>query len=353
MRKLLIAGGGTGGHLFSGLAVAEEWVARGGDVLFVGSRRGIEQRMVPAYGYRLKTVAAGQFKGTGPLQSFAALLFLGIGILQSLVWIAIERPSVVLGIGGYASGPAVLAAWLCGKKRAILDQNSIPGVMNRLLGRFVPRIFLTYEESIPFFRKEKCRVTGNPVIRKRRNITSLSPSDPPGLLVCGGSQGAQAVNSLLLEAVGDIVRELPSLKLVHQTGESDSEKVSEEIRRRGIRAEVFPFIEAIEEKYANSHLVVSRAGAGTLSELALWGKPAILIPYPHAADNHQQRNAEIFERRGAAVVLKQEGLTGERLAGEIIGLLKDRVRLEAMARQARTLAHPDAAERVVEELQTF
>lgn len=310
----------------------------------------MEQKVVPAYGYRLKTVAVRQFKGTGPLQRILSLLFLAVGLLQSVIWMVFEKPTVVLGIGGYASGPAVLAAWLCLQSRAILDQNSIPGVMNRFLGRFVKRIFLTYDESLGFFRRDKCLVTGNPVIRKRRKVSFPSPMAPPGLLVCGGSQGAHAINKLLLDAIGEIVREMPTLNLVHQTGEKDFQWVLDEINRKGIRAEILPFIDMIEEKYAAAHLVVSRAGAGTLSELALWGKPAILIPYPHAADDHQHRNAEIFEKRGAAVVLKQEGLTAGGLAQEIITLLRNAGRLTTMSQRAQSLGRPDAAERVVDEL---
>ena len=348
--KLIIAGGGTGGHLFSGLAVAEEWVLRGGKVLFVGTPRGLEKELIPRFGYRLELIKVSSLKGSGIFRKLKTMAGIPTACLQSRRLLKKEKPDVVLGIGGYASGPMVMTARLKGIPTAVVDQNSVPGLTNRWLGKWVDRVFLMFAESASYFRREKVRITGNPVLKKLQKEADKAKGARDMLLVCGGSQGAHGINEKFLDAVEEIQRRRPELKIVHQTGSADYEWALNRMKEKKIDAVVAPFFDNLQEYYGRTQLVIARAGAGTLTELALFGVPSILIPYPFAADEHQRKNADIFVRHGAAEMILQEDLTTAGLKEKIGMLLSDPKKLEEMSRRARGLAKPDAAEKIVDEL---
>lgn len=345
MKTLLIAGGGTGGHLYSGLAVAEQWSEKGGEVHFVGTRRGLETRIVPQFKFSLILMEVSPIKGKGLWHRFKTLIQLPKAWWHARSILKKIRPDVVLGIGGYVSGPVVWAATQMGIKTAVIDQNAIPGFTNRILGRWVDRIYLNFESASRFFKKEKVRVYGNPVIAKRE--IGKAPPLGEALLVCGGSQGAHFINEIFVQAVGDILKRFPNLEITHQTGSDDFGMM---LKHASGSYKVTPYIEDMQDYYASSALIISRAGAGMLTELAIWGRPSILIPYPHATDDHQRMNAKVFVDHGAALVLEQSEMTAHRLAETVIQLLEDRERLQQMSQRARELAKPDAAKRVAGDL---
>jgi UDP-N-acetylglucosamine--N-acetylmuramyl-(pentapeptide) pyrophosphoryl-undecaprenol N-acetylglucosamine transferase len=348
---LMIAGGGTGGHLFSGLAVAEEWQKRGGQVVFVGTPRGIEVRLVPQYGYPLELINVNPLKGRGLMLKLKTFLGLPVALVRATRLIMRHRPKVVIGIGGYASGPILLMASLMGKPTAVVDQNAMPGMTNRFLGRRATRVFVSFERAERFFDPAKTKLTGNPVIAKR--VPTDIPTKPshPVILVCGGSQGARAINQNFVAAAPIVKKRFPDAEFIVQTGKTDYETIVKDLKTMGIEAQVAPFFDGMDELYARVHVVVSRSGAGTVTELALWGLPAIMVPYPFAADDHQYWNAEGFERHGAAKVIRQEHLTAEGLAAEIESILSDKDRWQKMSDASKALGHPDAAKKVVDELE--
>lgn len=361
--RLLIAGGGTGGHLFPGIAVAEEARRRGGEVRFVGTARGLEARAVPAAGFPLETLDVTGLKRMG-----AAAFAKGLARLPRALWAArgiLARcaPDAVLGVGGYASGPLVLAAALLRVPTAIQEQNSVPGFTNRALGRFVRRVFTAYDDAAAFFPARKVELVGNPIRAAFARAapaapTATAPSNdaataPPRVLVLGGSQGARAVNDAVLGAAA-ILRDRDALPaIVHQAGAADEVRCADRYRALGLgdRAITRGFIDDMPAAYAAADLVVARAGALTLAELAATARPAILIPLPTAADDHQTRNARACERAGAAVVLPQTGATPAALADTIAALLAAPTRLAAMRDAAARLARPDAAARICDALE--
>lgn len=350
--KLLIAGGGTGGHLFPGLAVAEEWVARGGEVVFVGTARGLENTLVPKYGFRLELLEVRGLKGSGIAQRLSSLKMIPNALLRSRRILRREKPDRVLGIGGYASGPTVLTAALTGHKTAIIEQNSVPGVTNRILGKFVSKVYLNFEEARPFFPDRKIRPVGNPVLKSRKKWEGgrSFPPNSPMLLVCGGSQGAKRLNEVMKEAAPLLAKALPQLKIVHQTGNADCEGIRAEMKALRLPVEVHPFIDRMEDYYRRASLIVSRSGAGMLTEIACWGLPSVLVPFPFAADDHQKVNAASFVSRGAAEMIEQANLSPEALTSRVISLLSDPATLKSMSDKAFTLARPEAAKAVVDDL---
>jgi UDP-N-acetylglucosamine--N-acetylmuramyl-(pentapeptide) pyrophosphoryl-undecaprenol N-acetylglucosamine transferase len=380
--RLLIAGGGTGGHLFPGIAVAEEVMHRaGGEVLFVGTARGIEARVVPAAGYRLELLQVSGLARVGAAAFAGGLAKLPLALARSFAILRRFRPDVVLGVGGYASGPMVLAAALSRCPTAIQEQNSVPGVTNRLLARVVDRIFAGFADAFPARLASKVVVTGNPVRRALvERQASAAPNAtanmPPRLLVVGGSQGARAVNELVLGAVAILagqgvaaaqdrsaagapvqgaaagVAALPALTLTHQAGASDAARCAERYEALGLghKVQVQAFIDDMAAAYASATLVIARAGALTLAELAIAGRPAILVPLPTAAGDHQRKNAEAFARAGAALVMDERKSSPADVAAAIAGLVADRARLGAMARGMATLARPAAASEIVDRL---
>ncbi|MBA3454440.1 MAG: undecaprenyldiphospho-muramoylpentapeptide beta-N-acetylglucosaminyltransferase [Deltaproteobacteria bacterium] len=351
--RLLIAGGGTGGHLFPGVAVAEELRAQELDaaIRFVGTKRGIEARVLPDLGWELDLIEVSGLKTVGTLGTIRGMVRLPRALWQARKVIKAFKPDAVIGVGGYASGPVVLMARLAGIPTAICEQNSIPGLTNKILGRIARAVFLSFEESRRFFKPKKIVMSGNPV---RRDLLAklLAPgpvvaSDSLHVLVCGGSQGAVAVNELAAEALCALAREMP-LAVVHQTGEKGLEATAKRYADAGVTADTRAFIKDMASAYHRADIIIGRAGATTVAELAIAGKPAIFIPYPFAADNHQEINAREMATAGAALMFKQSELTADRLADALRPLLTDSATRSAMGAAMKTLAKPQAAAAVVE-----
>lgn len=352
--RVMIAGGGTGGHLFPGIALAEQIVATGGEVRFVGTERGIEARAVPELGYGLDLIEVSGIKGRGLKGLLAGLARLPRAWLQSRRIIREFNPDVVVGVGGYASGPIVATAWLMRRATAILEQNSVPGVTNRILGKLVRRVFASFPDERGQFPAHKLVLAGNPIRaalverleQARVGAEGGRELQAPRLFVFGGSQGARALNSAMIEAAAGLAAALPGLEIWHQTGASEVERTQQGYAGAGLREDrvrVVPFIKDMSEPYAWCDLVLCRAGATSLAELAAVGCPALLVPFPHAADDHQTHNAASLVEAGAAVVVAEGELEGDRLVRELVGLLGDRSRLAAMREKMLDAAKPRAA----------
>jgi UDP-N-acetylglucosamine--N-acetylmuramyl-(pentapeptide) pyrophosphoryl-undecaprenol N-acetylglucosamine transferase len=354
--SVLIAGGGTGGHLYPGIAVARELMARvpGARVTFVGTAAGIEARVVPREGFELDVIRSAGLKGKS-LESVAR----GVGLLPMSgldAWQVItrRRPAVVIGVGGYSSGPVVALAAARGIPTLLMEQNAVPGLTNRMLAPVVKAAAVTYDEALRFFGS-KAFVSGNPVrpeFFEGEGAHDIQGS-PPGaarVLVFGGSQGAHAINMAMVEAAARLAADTPRVVLTHQTGERDLAMVRDGYKRAGLEARVEPFLYAMDREMKSADVIVSRAGATTLAELTAAGRASILIPLPTATDDHQRKNAEALVRQGAAHMVEQRELTGDRLAAEILGLARDDVRRRAMSQAARTLARPDAARVIVDRI---
>ncbi len=360
--KILIAGGGTGGHVFPGIAVAEELrrLRRDCDVVFVGTRGGIEAQAVPEAGFRIRYLLSSGFHRRAWWRWPWAAVVNALGLLQS-VWVVLaENPRAVLGTGGYVSAPLALAAKLLGRPLILQEQNSIPGLANRLLARIADEVHLSFLEARGWFaRKDHLKVTGNPV---RAHILTgdresalrefqLKPGRPT-VFVFGGSLGARRIN----EAAVDTLRRLKGrveVQFILQTGRADYDRVRATVQSEDLPASVLPFVKNIHMAYAVADLVVCRSGAMTLAEIAVCGLPSVLVPYPFAAHNHQEVNASNLVDRGAAVCIMDDDLTGERLAKEIAHLLADRQGLSRMSANARLFARPDAALRLAKRLLRF
>lgn len=357
--RLLVAGGGTGGHLYPGIAIAEEVVRRGGsEVLFVGSRRGIEGRAVPAAGYALETLEVSGLKRMGLLGTLRGLVRLPLALLRSFAILRRFRPAVVVGVGGYASGPVVLAAVLAGYPTAIQEQNSVPGITNRVLGRMVKAVFIAFEDAAGFFPARKLARLGNPVRAKivaalAGAVAAAAPAERLRVLAVGGSQGARAVSELVAAAAPLLARGGTEYSLVHQTGGSDLERMRDRYQSLSLGGQVTVtgFIDDMAAAYAQADVVVARAGALTLAELAIAGKPAILVPLPTAADDHQSKNAARFAAAGAAIVLAQRQASPADLAAALRDLARDAERRAAMGQAMRGLARPNAAQAIVDRLE--
>jgi UDP-N-acetylglucosamine--N-acetylmuramyl-(pentapeptide) pyrophosphoryl-undecaprenol N-acetylglucosamine transferase len=345
---IVIAGGGTGGHLFPGIAVAEELVARGHQVTFVGTERGIEARVCPKEGWPLELIDVGGIKGGGVGGAVKGLARVPRALLQSRRILKKLDPQLVIGVGGYASGPVVLAAALGGRPTAILEQNSVPGFTNRVLGRFVKQVFGAFEGARARFPQNKFVLVGNPIRKKLRAPLGGSRGEPKGMLVVGGSQGAHAVNELVSEAMKLLGDSAPPL--VHQTGSTDFAAMQQQYE--GVRnVEVTAFIDDMAAAYRNARLVVCRAGASTLAELTALGVPSLLIPFPHAADDHQTKNAQEIADAGGARVLIQKDTTPQILADTIHALFADSVALDTMAKASRALGKPNAHAEIADALE--
>jgi UDP-N-acetylglucosamine--N-acetylmuramyl-(pentapeptide) pyrophosphoryl-undecaprenol N-acetylglucosamine transferase len=350
--KLMIAGGGTGGHLFPGVAIAEELRARFPDaeVRFVGTRRGIEARVLPDLGWQLDFIEVSGLKTVGFAGTLRGLFRLPRAYFQARRLVKSFQPDAVIGVGGYASGPVVLAARMRGIPTAICEQNSIPGFTNKLLGRFVRKIFLSFDESRRFFKAKKIAMTGNPVRRElvQRLLAAPAPHDDAvHVLVCGGSQGAVAVNELASQALIDLSKET-KIQITHQTGEKDLAATQARYQAAGITADCRAFIKDMASAYLAADLIIGRAGATTVAELAIAGKPAVLIPYPFAADNHQELNAREMADKHAALMFRQADLTAAKLADALRPLFAEPARRAEMAAAMKSLAKPGAAGSIVD-----
>jgi UDP-N-acetylglucosamine--N-acetylmuramyl-(pentapeptide) pyrophosphoryl-undecaprenol N-acetylglucosamine transferase len=347
--RAILAGGGTGGHVIPALAIANELKkSYGAEVLFIGTARGIENRLVPAAGYPLQLVRVGALKNVS-LMTRAKTAF----DLPRAVWDAGRMlndfaPDVVIGVGGYASGPAMLAAVVKHIPTLAFEPNVVPGFANRAVARFVSGAAVHFEETAKYFRHAE--VTGVPVRQAFFEIPVLRDKQrdgPPTLLVFGGSQGAHAINEAMVRCLPELRRQAPGIHIIHQTGERDYNDALTAYRSFSSTgseaAEVFKFIEDMPAAFARADLVVCRSGASTVAEITAAGKPAIFVPFPRAADDHQRVNAEALARSEAAVVVEESKLEGVWLAETIAALLGDQRRLEAMSEAARGLAHPNAA----------
>ena len=350
--RVVIAGGGTGGHLFPGLAVARELLRRQPDavITFAGTSRGIEARVVPREGFELDVLRSAGLKGTTAAALARGLVLLPLGGVDAWRILSRRRPDVVIGVGGYSSGPVVLAAAARRIPTLLMEQNAVPGLTNRTLARVVSAAAVTFDETITYFGRRGF-VTGNPVRAEffaRGDAAAVAGTVPPRVLIFGGSQGAHAINMAMVEAATKLAAHPGGLAITHQTGERDLERVREGYRRTGLEARVEPFLYAMDREVKGADVVVARAGATTLAELTAAGKPAILIPLPTAADDHQRKNAEVLARAGAAEVLDQRSLSGAILADRIAALASDAPRRAEMARAAKTLARPDAARAIAD-----
>jgi UDP-N-acetylglucosamine--N-acetylmuramyl-(pentapeptide) pyrophosphoryl-undecaprenol N-acetylglucosamine transferase len=347
--SVIIAGGGTGGHIYPGIAIAQEFRRRDADtqILFVGTAKGLETKIIPREGFNLELIEIAALKRVGFVNRIRSLMMLPKSFLDVRSLIKQVRPDVVIGVGGYASGPVVLMAALMDVPTLVAEQNALPGFTNRMLARFVKAAAISFEEAREFFG-EKAEITGNPVRAEFFDVPVKHTGEVINVLITGGSQGARAINEALIGALPLLEEEKGRLSFTHQTGENDFYRVRDAFENSGLRAEVKPFIERMVDEFAEADLVISRAGATTVAELAAAGKPAIMIPFPYAADDHQRKNAEAVERAGAGRMILQAELTPERLAKELLWLVRDPQQLGRMAEAGKSLGRPDAAKRVVD-----
>ncbi len=350
--RVIIAGGGTGGHLFPGIAVAEELRDRHNvNVLFVSTDKKMTLAALGRYGLRVETIRAAGIKGRSILEALRALAMLPSALLRSLAILRDFRPQFILGVGGYVSGPVILGGRLMGRKTGIQEQNSAPGLTNRILGRMVDKVFISYPESERYFPKAKTILAGNPVRREllEGRVKAREAQDDFGVLVLGGSQGAHRLNELMTAAFPELADIKERCFFVHQTGERDESWVRDAYRAAGFKATVSAFVTDMACAYARADLVVCRAGAGTLAELTALGKPSLLVPYPFAANNHQELNARSLEKSGAARVLIQAELTPAGLAAQIRSLFEDKDARRNMAARALERGRANAAALIAEE----
>lgn len=348
--RVLIAAAGTGGHIYPGIAVAGEVCRRDpeSEVLFVGTARGLETRIVPAAGYQLSLIHSVGLKNVGVKGLMKGLFTLPRSFIEARQIVRSFRPDVAVGAGGYVSGPTLLAAAFSGVPTLIMDSNALPGFTNRRLARFVDKAALTFDESLKYFGG-KGVVIGNPV---RGEFFGIEPKARDGflnLLIFGGSQGSRAINNAVTDALVKLGPHHDRIRITHQTGETDLDVVKDRYAGTPFAgSDIRPFISDIFVEFAKADLVISRAGATTCAELAAAGKAAIMIPLPTAADDHQRKNAEAFVRAGAARILLQQDLTGDRLANAIVEMLDRPAEITKMENAAKGLARPDAAERAVD-----
>ena len=355
--KVIIAGGGTGGHLFPGLALAEEFRRRDNntEVVFVGTEHGIEARIIPREGYPIKFLRAEGIVGISFLKKLRASAKMVLSVIDSYRILKSVTPDIVIGVGGYASGALVLIAGMKSIPTMIHEQNSVPGLTNKMLGLIVRRICVTYHESLSSFPMGRTFLTGNPI---RSNILKGDRDaafrlfsldrDLFTIFIFGGSSGARSINRVMVEALNHLTDLKDRVQFLHQTGEKDYEGIREAYRKTGVRGTVAPFIYQMAEAYAASDVVISRAGATTLAELTALGKPAILIPYPFAAGRHQEFNAMKLREMGAAYMVPDNEMKGETLAKAIRELYENEAARSEMAKASRGLGRPDACGRIVD-----
>jgi UDP-N-acetylglucosamine--N-acetylmuramyl-(pentapeptide) pyrophosphoryl-undecaprenol N-acetylglucosamine transferase len=349
-KTFLMAGGGTGGHVIPALAVARELRRRGHEPFFVGTDRGLESKLVPAEGFELKRIAIGGLNRVGFQQrvtTLARLPFttLGCGRL-------VAESSAVFSMGGYAAGPPVMAALLRGVPVVIMEPNAVPGFTNRVIGRFVSHALISFPETARYFRKGRTELTGLPVREEFFRIPPRLPSTPRGpelnILVTGGSQGSRTLNRAGRESWPLFRKAGFPVRIVHQSGPAGFEELREAFAQSGLVGEVVPFISDMPEAFRNADLIVCRSGAGAVSEVAAAGKPSILVPFPFATNDHQTRNAEALERGGAARMVRDAELSGEKLFALATELAE---KLTEMGEAARKFAHPGAAVRAADILE--
>ncbi len=353
--RVVIAGGGTGGHLFPGIAIARELLARCPEafVSFAGTAKGIEARVVPREGFPLDLLRSAGLKGHSPVAVARGLALLPLSFADAWRIISRRKPDLVIGVGGYSSGPVVLVAALRRRPTLLAEQNAVPGLTNRILSRVVSAAAVTFDSTVSFFGRRGF-VAGNPV-RPEFFSVDVRPEDGrqdaatrrPRILIFGGSQGAHAINVAMVEAAPQLAAD-GGVDITHQTGERDVDLVRLAYRNAGLEARVEPFLYAMDREMKQADVIVSRAGSTSIAELTAVGRAAILIPLPTATDDHQTKNADVLARAGAAEMIPQKDLTGAVLAARILDLARDHVRRDTLAAAARTLARPDAARVIVD-----
>ncbi|MGB7062992.1 MAG: undecaprenyldiphospho-muramoylpentapeptide beta-N-acetylglucosaminyltransferase [Candidatus Zixiibacteriota bacterium] len=358
MIKVMFAGGKTGGHIFPAIAMALEFKKRypQSQLVFVGAEGGMEERIVPHYGFRLSLIQTKGLSRRSYLSNLLLAFHLLKGLYQAQKILNQEKPSLVVGTGGYVSFPAVMLACLKNIPTMIQEQNSYPGISTRILARFVDKVCLSYSRSLRYFPAgKKFSLIGNPIrenlIRKEKSAALAEfglVADKKTIFVFGGSQGSHALNQTFLRCL-DLLK--PDWQILWQTGERDFPEISPKVKEKKIAAAAYPFIQDMGSAYAASDLVISRAGALTLAEITACGKPSILIPFPFATADHQRHNAEALEREGAARMILEKNLSAERLAAEISSLLSDETELKQMAERSGKMGKPQAASMLVEEME--
>ena len=350
--RIVIAGGGTGGHLFPGIAIAEEILARGNAnrIIFIGTKKGIEHRILGQLGYELQEIDIEGVKGRGLKALIKVTYQIPHSIWQSRQILKRFCPDAVIGVGGYASGPAVVTARIMGIPTAIAEQNAVPGITNRILSKFANLIFVTYAETKDWFPQSKVIVSGNPVrkVFAVRRAGAKEKIKYKQLLIFGGSQGAAAINKNVIAMMPQLQKMKDKLRVLHQTGDREVEVVKQAYEQYGLDAQVTPFIVNMADAYAGADLIICRAGATSLAEITAAGKAAILIPYPWAANDHQTKNAEAMACAGAAVLIKEHELTSQKLFGVIDDLLANRQKLRQMEEASVKLGNIKAAAKIVD-----
>jgi UDP-N-acetylglucosamine--N-acetylmuramyl-(pentapeptide) pyrophosphoryl-undecaprenol N-acetylglucosamine transferase len=344
--RVIIAGGGTGGHVIPALAIAQQLKKQfDAEVLFIGTARGIETRLVPQAGFPLKLIQVGALKNVSLMTRAKTMFDLPRALWTSGRIVSDFRPDVVVGVGGYASGPAMIAAIRRRIPTLAFEPNVVPGFANRIVARFVSVAAVHFEETCEYFRN--CKVTGVPV---REAFFRIAPktSGSPTVLVFGGSQGARAINQAMMESLPGLRAKIPAIHVIHQTGQRDYEAVQGAYNQVGISGEVHKFIDDMPATFARADLIVCRSGASTVGEITAAGKPAIFVPFPRAADDHQNKNARALESAGAAMVVEETNLEAAYLVETIATLLNDPARLLAMSAAAKSLAHPNAVGEITE-----
>jgi UDP-N-acetylglucosamine--N-acetylmuramyl-(pentapeptide) pyrophosphoryl-undecaprenol N-acetylglucosamine transferase len=350
--QVVIAGGGTGGHVFPALAVGGEFVKRGANLLFVGTKKGLESELVPKRGWDIEYLSASKWKGQSKLKRLLTVFQMPFAILRAFGILSRFKADVVIGVGGYVSVPTLLAAILKRSPTLIMEQNSIPGLANRVLGRFVKKICVTYPASKLYFKDEKTLITGNPTREEIREVGNSLPSfQGKFVLMCfGGSQGARSINEALLSSLRLLRDRRDVIKIIHQVGiNMDIDVVRGVYEKEGFNAEVYRFIDDIADCYSRSHMAICRAGATSVAELMVVARPAVLVPYPYAANNHQEMNAKYVADNGGAVMLLDKDLNGEEIAKLIVGFMNQTQKLVSMNEAMKNMARPDAAEKIVDE----
>jgi UDP-N-acetylglucosamine--N-acetylmuramyl-(pentapeptide) pyrophosphoryl-undecaprenol N-acetylglucosamine transferase len=344
--RIVIAGGGTGGHVIPALAIAQQLKKQfAAEVLFIGTARGIETRLVPQAGFPLELIKVGALKNVSLLTRAKTMFDLPRALWVSGRMLSDFNPDVVIGVGGYASGPAMFGAIRRRIPTLAFEPNVVPGFANRLIARWVSAAAVHFEETCEYF--PNCRVTGVPV---REAFFEIPPnpllSRRPTLLVFGGSQGARAINQAMVESLGGLKQRIPGIHIIHQTGQRDFDHVQAAYRQSGISGEVHKFIDDMPAMFARADLLVCRSGASTVAEITAAGKPAVFVPFPRAADDHQNVNARALERAEAAIVVEESNLGAAYLVDTIDALLSNPRRLERMSEAAKSLAHPKAVEEI-------
>lgn len=351
--RVIIAGGGTGGHIFPAVSIAEEIMDKdkNNEILFIGTKRGMEGELVTKKGFNIDFIRSYPILGKSMLFKLKGLIYTLVGMYESIKIFNKFNPEIVVGVGGYVSGPVVLSAFIKRIPRVICEQNSIPGITNRVLSYFANKIFVTFEKSKPFFNREKTLLTGNPIQKKFSDMNLKNDKKAAhkkfSILILGGSQGARKLNAVLPDCIAMISDK--NIRVVHQAGQKDYESVSNKYLQHKIDASVYDFIDSIEDFYKDADLVIARSGAGTIAEICSIGKPSILIPFPFATHNHQYHNAKVLQECGAALLIEDEKLDCKNLSLAIKGLL-DRSKLKNMAEKAKDLGKPEASKLIVENM---